>query len=242
MRIYENCYELMSEIMREVWEMGVTVHPHTMQNKNVENDLNFSTKEIINYSYCLQTLEKSEFLAVFDESSLTWRHAEFLERVNPYYVNPGKAWTIRKGIWEEFLNKHGKFDYTYNDRIDPRTRLPHIINELKKNPDTRQAVISIWNPAKDTPYIGNAIRRIPCSIYYQFLLREGKLHIVYNQRSADVVTHFGNDVWLAFSLMRYVAAQIDVKEGYLYHNIASLHCYNKDWEILKTTLTKLKTF
>jgi len=44
MRIYGNCYELMSEIFREVWEMGSIVRPNSMQNKIVKDDDNYITK------------------------------------------------------------------------------------------------------------------------------------------------------------------------------------------------------
>ena len=88
-------------------------------------------------------------------------------------------------------------------------------------------------------------RRIPCSMYYDFLIRQnGKgekvLHICYHQRSSDFVTHFGNDVYLAWRLMEYVAQEVGVKPGYLYHTIDSLHSYKKDWKYLNTNLEDLQ--
>ena len=78
-------------------------------------------------------------------------------------------------------------------------------------------------------------------MYYDFLIREnGKgekvLHICYHQRSSDFVTHFGNDVYLAWRLMEYVAKEVGVKPGYLYHTIDSLHTYQKDWDKLVSSL------
>ena len=228
MRVYEDCYELMSEIRREVYEMGTIVRPKSMQNKNIEGDINFETREILNYSYCLLTLNREEYLfngtQTDIETTKKWAIAEFNERVNPERLNPGEAWEIRKEISE--------------DEIGNRER---VIEEVLRNPDTRQGILPIWDLEKDGAYIGGR-RRVPCSMYYQLIIRENRLHIIYNQRSADVVTHFGNDVFLAWQLKEYVTQVLrskgmgDLKPGYLYHNIASLHSYRKDWDILKNCI------
>jgi len=237
MRIYSDCYELMSELFREVWEMGHIVHPNSMQNKVVKDDEQFSTKEITNYSYCLTRLHKVDFLFFADERAKEWAKAEFAERVSFDYKNPGEAWKIRKELWEQFLNRQGEFDYAYNKRM--KISLHAVINELERNPDSRQAIISIWDPKIDVYGLGG-ITRVPCSIYYQILVRDGKVNIIYNQRSADVVTHFGNDVYLAFKLMEYVAHAIGIKPGHLFHNIGSLHAYKKDWTQLKQCIKDIQ--
>lgn len=237
MRIYIDAYELVSEIYREVWEMGIIVKPNSMQNKVVVGDEDYDTKEVLNYSYCLKSLNHADYLFGFDKNSLKWANAELGERINPFTENPGRAWEIRKDVWTEFL-VDGKFEYTYSDRIHKFHGLNKIIEELNSNMDSRQCVLPIFHP-EDVDGFGGSFR-VPCSLSYQFIIREGKLHIIYTQRSADVVTHFGNDVWLAFKLMEYVANQVDIVPGYLYHNITSLHCYRKDWEKLKTGISNLQ--
>jgi len=237
MRIYADCYELMSEIFREVWEMGHIVHPMSMQNKDVSQDDEYSTKEITNYNYCLTSLKNASYLFFSDQSSLNWATSEFLERISPDYCNPGHAWELRPHIWKEFLNEDGRFDYSYNNRMWLSRQ--SAIKELKRNPDSRQAIISVWDPQIDPPNLGGK-RRVPCSIYYQILVRNGQVDIIYNQRSADVVTHFGNDVYLAWRLMDHIAEEIEYKPGFLYHNIGSLHAYKRDWPTLKQCIEDLQ--
>jgi len=237
MRIYANSYELMSEIFREVWEMGTIVHPYSMQNKIVKDDENFSTKEITNYNYCLTSLQKLRYLFFTDKRSQEWAEEEFAERVSSDYINPGKAWKIRENLWEQFLNETTRFDYSYNNRMWFSRQC--VISELERNPDSRQAIISVWDPQIDPGNLGGK-RRVPCSIYYQCLIRNGQLDIIYNQRSADVVTHFGNDVYLAWRLMEHVASEVQVSPGFLYHNIGSLHAYKKDWTTLKQCIEDIQ--
>lgn len=240
MRIYSSSYELMSEMGRELNSYGQTVKPKTYQNKNIEGNEDFVTKEIICQQYCLTSLQDPTWLFFYSRSR-EWADAEFQERIDTSdIINPGKAWELRKDLWEQFL-VNGKFDYTYNERIIHVIK--PLIRLLKDDNDTRKAVLPIFNGGMDgldTDWYDGS-RRIPCSMYYDFLIRQnGKgekvLHICYHQRSSDFVTHFGNDVYLAWRLMEYVAKEIGVKPGYLYHTIDSLHTYQKDWDKLASSL------
>lgn len=237
MRIYTNCYELMSETGRNLWEMGLIVKPKTYQNKYIGDNPEFETKELICEQYCLTTLQNEDYLFAYSNSK-DWADAEFQERITTN-VNPGKAWELRKDIWEQFL-VNGYFDYTYSERLTGT--LSYVIKLLKEDPDTRKAVIPIFNGngEVDTHYYDGS-KRIPCSMYYDFLIRENEmgekqLNICYHQRSSDFITHFGNDVYLAYKLMQYIADNLGVKPGYLIHTIDSLHVYRKDWQKLKNSL------
>lgn len=245
MRIYDDCYELMSEMGRNLWEMGFIVKPKTYQNKSIEGNDNFITKELICEQYCLTRMPDPEFLFTYTKCR-EWADLEFQERISNMECNPGEAWKLRKDVWEEFLNDEGKFDYTYSERMF--LNLPRLIDLLKSDNDTRKAVLPIFNGnyEDDTDYY-NGKKRIPCSMYYDFLVRENQkgekvLNICYHQRSSDFITHFGNDVYLAWKLMEFVANRIGVKAGYLYHTIDSIHSYKKDWILLKTSLNDLRGY
>lgn len=252
MRIYSNPYELMSETARNLYEMGTEVKPKTYQNKNIEGKDEYITKELICEQYCLTHMDDSSPLFVFTKSK-DWADAEFAERVSGKMINPGEAWKLRKDVWEEFLSKDRYFDYTYAERINSIvyfkgktiTKLGAVIELLKNDQDTRKAILNIYGEDGQTDdcdanYLSGE-HRIPCSMYYDFLVRENakgekQLNICYHQRSSDFVTHFGNDVYLAWKLMEYVAREIKIKPGYLYHTIDSLHSYKKDWLKLKTSI------
>ena len=239
MRIYDDCYQLMSEMMRDVWEMGQTVAPNSYQNKIIKGDEEFLTKEFQNYTYTLTSLKKEKALFFFTGDSVKdWAKREFSERIaGNDFKNPGEAWKTRPEVWTQFLNSNQEFDYTYNERI--RASLDEILRELVLNPDTRQAWMPIFWPG-DTEYLGGK-RRIPCSLGYFFSVRDGQLNMTYIQRSADLVTHLGNDIYLAWQMMDYVARYIFVKPGFLTHMIFSLHAYKKDWPALEKGLSTMKS-
>lgn len=255
MRIYSSAYELMSETGRNLWEMGAEVKPKTYQNKVIEGNDEFITKELICEQYCLTSLGDENILFLFDPRSREWTDEEFRERVDHstvWGINPGNAWALRKDLWEQFLNEKVMFDYTYNERMRYASAIASdegdgdnlwsVINQLKGDHQTRKAVLPIFG-LEDVSNIGGG-KRMPCSMYYDFLIREvngvEQVNITYHQRSADFVTHFGNDVYLAWKLMEYVANTLGIKPGYLYHTIDSLHSYKKDWVKLKTSVGEFK--
>lgn len=259
MRIYGNAYELMSEMGRNIYEMGCEVKPKTYQNKVIDGKEEFATKELICEQYCLLWLPDPEYLFIHTKCK-DWADAEFKERISGECINPGDAWKLRKGVWEEFLTDNGIFDYTYAERMNQTvlfqnryyTKLDAIVKLLKEDPDTRKAILDIYGVyngtdspihIEDQDHLDGK-KRIPCSMYYDFLIRanasgEKQLNICYHQRSSDFITHFGNDVYLAWRLMEYVAEQVGVKPGYLYHTIDSIHVYRKDLDKLKLCVEDL---
>lgn len=224
MRIYMNWNEAYEEIKRDLAEMGIDVFPKTMQDKNVEGNPDYATKELQNYCYTILNA-KSEDVKPF--SVQPWADAEFEERINPSGdVNPGKAWELRKDVWTEYMHD-GKMAYSYNERIWRNNQLNKIIKRLKEDHDSRQLWLSIWDCNEDPDKLGG-ISRVPCSLGYNFQFREGKLNIHYVMRSCDFNTHFCNDVYLGIKLLEYVAKECNMEVGNFTHTMFSLHVYKKD--------------
>jgi len=220
MRIYQNFKEAHNEVKRDLAEMGIRVHPHSYQNKNIKDDPAFETVELQNYMYCV-TQPRLEDLT----PTQPWADAEFEERISRDPVNPGEAWKLRPDVWEQFINDSGRFDYTYGGRLS--TQYKEIINELKFNPDSRQLYLGVWDRVLDSRGIGGW-RRIPCTLGYLFQARQGQLHMTYLMRSSDFITHFQNDVYLAFKMQCWIAGQAGIPVGRFTHYMGSLHVFQKD--------------
>ena len=225
MRLFNDAFEMVREVERDLGEMGIRVHPDTMQDKVVAGDKDYETLELQAYGYTLTKLDMPNLCKMVDYlgGNLEWADAEFSDRVNSSYINPGTAHKLLP-VWAEFL-RDGQFSYTYNERF--REQLPVIIRELTLRPNTRQAVMTMFDRHQDMNNLGGK-DRVPCSLSYQFYIRGGMLHMIYTMRSCDFLTHFVHDVYLSSKLLMYVAEQLGVKVGYLTHFMGSLHAYQKD--------------
>lgn len=59
--------EMISEIKRDLVEMGQPISTYSMQNKIIEGNKDYETKEITNYSFCLSDLDNIEEIMNYEE-------------------------------------------------------------------------------------------------------------------------------------------------------------------------------
>ena len=226
MRIFKSFADMRGEVLRDLVELGTEIKSYSVQNQIVKYADQYDMKEIIGYCYRLDRWDDLYTPPNFYPEDHNYIEAEMGDRLSPYLRNPGASWQIRKEVWDHMRNDDGKFDYTYNERF--RTQYENILDELGRRPNTRQAVMTVYESRDQKGYGGKF--RIPCSLTYQFLKRNLKLHLIYNMRSCDYFTHFKFDVALAIKLMEHTAAVIECDPGTLTHTIGSFHCFRKDWE------------
>jgi len=229
MRIFDDAVEMRREVERDLFEMGVRYQSKTVQDKHVEDDPDFRTIELFGYSYSLTNFGGVKDMVKDSGKNLRWAETEAADRFESSLiscVNPGFAVTFDFARWEPFM-REGLLSYSYAERI--RLQLPYVIHELKSRPETRQAVITIYDQHQDLMNFGGK-DRVPCSIAYQLVLRNGELSMVYFQRSCDFLEFFPTDVFLAVRLLEHVACQINSNCGRMIHSIGSLHAFAKDLE------------
>lgn len=223
MRVYTDFTLALNEIKRDLAELSIEVQPQTMQDKFVGDDPSYLTKELQNYDYRvleprLQDLETSGMV------HLAWCREEWEER-RLGGLNPGIAWLERPEVWKEFLHD-GRFAYTYSMRMGGH-HLSSLIEELKTHPESRQLFLPVWDRREDREKLGG-YGRVPCSLGYWFILRQGRLDMTYLQRSCDYATHLANDLYLATKLLFHVSEKAGVTPGNLVHWVGSMHIYSKD--------------
>lgn len=102
-------------------------------------------------------------------------------------------------------------------------QLPYVIENLRKDPDSRQAVLTIWQQSPP------ATRDVPCTIALQFLRRGGKLHAVATMRSNDAWLGLPYDLFTFTRIQAYVAAALNIPVGTYTHQAASLHLYEANF-------------
>lgn len=228
MRIFGGLLEAHKEIERDLFEVGVWISGYSYQDKVVEGDEGFDFMELSPYVYSLTEWKDKNELIEKLKLSAQWMFVEFTERVSGDPINPGTAWEWRRNVWEEFIEDTGKFAYTYAARFAKMQQLPRVAAELKKHPQTRQAIVGVHDHVWDIIKMG-AHGRIPCSMFYQFMIRNGALNMHYVMRSCDFHTHWAYDALLGIRLLEWMALQINRPVGIFTHIITSLHGFRKDF-------------
>lgn len=225
MRFYVDFAEAKNEIKRDLAELSIEVQPETMQDKYVADRPEFMTKELQNYSY---TVQNPDYVLI-EDANWDWVKAEWEERLIGG-LNPGRSWKERKDVWESFLERseprYPRFSYTYSERMGG-SHIEKVVDELRTHPHSRQLWLPVWYPNDENR---RGERRVPCSLGYWFVMREGALHITYVMRSCDFATHWSNDIALASLLLHHVAQRAELKVGHFTQFIGSFHVYQKDVE------------
>lgn len=111
----------------------------------------------------------------------------------------------------------------YGPRL--RYQLDSLVELLRREPDTRRAVLVIWRE-DDLTHDGDR----PCTLTLQFLIRDDALHMIVTMRSQDVWLGVPYDVFMFSQLQRSLARQLGATVGPYVHNVGSLHLYDRDLE------------
>jgi len=138
----------------------------------------------------------------------------------------------------EFMEGKGEkldeFAYTYHERIFKRwgNQPEKIISALKKNPNTRRALINLWDPASD---IGSSSP--PCLDFIWFVVRnkEIEMHVVYRSHHIATVTRDGKlmegegafvpNLFALATLQEKISKELKIKRGPLVLTDFSGHLY-----------------
>lgn len=122
--------------------------------------------------------------------------------------------------------------------------LNDLVKSLAANPLSRQEWFPIFHPEDVGQVVGG---RKPCSLGYQFWVRNKQLHCYYPLRSCDFMHHMPDDIYLTIRLMLWVLGKCqgislaqsteepesdywaDVKMGTLTMHCTSLHVFANDF-------------
>lgn len=126
--------------------------------------------------------------------------------------------------FDRFKEDDGSFWGAYGIRI--ANQLEHIVRKLKNDPDTRQAIITLWNPDLDNE--DPPRRDHPCTIALGFRIINDTLRLNVLMRSSDAWLGIPYD-WFQFtSLQLSVAHVLGITPGLYTHTTWSLHLYEQD--------------
>lgn len=154
---------------------------------------------------------------------------EFVERIKAdeaFAKEYGDLGPVYGYQWRHWPGRDGK-------EID---QLRDVVDQIKKNPNSRRLIVSAWNPA-DIEEMAKA-GLPPCHCLYQFYVANGKLSCQLYQRSCD--TFLGVPFNIAsYSLLTMMIAQAcDLEPGEFVWTGGDTHLYSNHFEQVREQLSR----
>lgn len=133
--------------------------------------------------------------------------------------------------WRNFGAKYVSYDKEPEGKgVD---QLKYVVETLKNNPSDRRMIVMAWNPV-DKPRMALP----PCHFCFQVTVTNGKLNLMWNQRSVDVALGLPFNIASYALLLHLLAKESGLKEGRLVGFLADTHIYSNHVEGLKEQLTR----
>ena len=110
-------------------------------------------------------------------------------------------------------------------------QLAWAIDQLKTNPQSRRIIVNAWNPQQLTD-----MALVPCHYSFQLLCNNGRLDLLWNQRSVDTFLGLPFNIASYGLLLELIAKECNLEVGKLIGFLADVHIYVNHKEQLNTQL------
>lgn len=166
----------------------------------------------------------------------------WLPRAKDYSDNPESNRPTWRAGYPERLRMYGKAPGIYGG-VD---QLRYVYDQLKADPNSRQAVAVLWNPMEDDFDLGGRELLVTkdkcCSNLLNFIIRDGKLDLTFYMRSNDLIFGMTGINFYEFSVIQeLMAGALGVEVGTLYYIANSLQVYERHYEKAKQLALSLMT-
>ena len=150
---------------------------------------------------------------------------------------------LHSHIWDQWANEEGtigkaygyqlgkKYEFKTKEGIKVMDQVDYVLYLLKHDQSSRRIMTNLFNheELKD-------MELEPCAYGTQWLVKEGKLHLILNQRSQDMLTANGWNL-MQYAALQYMFAQVSGLEvGTLTHNIGDCHIYDRHIPLVEKLL------
>ena len=151
-----------------------------------------------------------------------------------------KVSELNSHIWDQWADEKGtigkaygyqmakKYDFKTKEGIKNLDQVDYMLYLLKNDQASRRVMTNIFNfeDLKD-------MNLEPCAYGTQWLVKGGKLHLILNQRSQDMLAANGWNTMQYAALLHMVAQCAGLKPGTLTHNIGDCHIYDRHIPLIK---------
>ena len=186
------------------------------------------TKEIMGYQGRLENIWKNILYNPIRKFSMSYACAEML-----WYLSGTDDVELIKQYAPSYVNYTEDGVHAWGAYGKRWATVPHqidlIYDILSQDPDSRQAIMAIYQ-AEDLIAVHDGGKKdIPCTLTLQFLLREDKLNLITNMRSNDAWLGLPYDIFCFSTLQRILADMLQVGYGIYIHQSGSEHLYQKNY-------------
>jgi thymidylate synthase len=133
----------------------------------------------------------------------------------------------------QWRNFGGTYQNYWNGSDDGIDQLAALVRTLKSNPDDRRMIVSAWNPLD--------LHRMalpPCHYAFQVTVINGKLNLLWNQRSVDVALGLPFNIASYGLLLHLLALESGFEPGKLVGFLADTHIYENHLDGINEQLTR----
>lgn len=141
---------------------------------------------------------------------------------------------LNSHIWDQWADEQGsigkaygyqlakKYPFKTKEGIKEMDQVDYVLYLLKNDSSSRRIMTNIFNheELKD-------MKLEPCAYGTQWLVKEGKLHLILNQRSQDMLAANGWNIMQYAALLHMFAQCSGLKVGTITHNIGDCHIYDR---------------
>lgn len=124
----------------------------------------------------------------------------------------------------EYVWNENRINKNPTDNFNPKNpgidQVQNAIYKLKNSPNDRRILVSAWNPA--------AIPQMalpPCHVMHQLVVRDGKLSLIWTQRSCDMFLGVPYNIASYALLLLLYAKEAGLKPGMLKGELHDAHIY-----------------
>jgi len=133
--------------------------------------------------------------------------------------------------WRHYNAKYENWDTDYAGQgVD---QLKNLLELIKKDPSSRRMLVCAWNPT-----MMDQMALPPCHYNFQVTVIDGKLNLMWNQRSVDVMLGLPFNIASYALLLHLLAKETGLKEGKLVGFLGDTHIYSNHVEGAKEQLSR----
>ena len=142
--------------------------------------------------------------------------------LGPIYGKQWRNWTSQK------------FDVAKgNGYLLEIDQIAKLIVDLKKNPDSRRLMVSAWNVGEL-----DEMTLPPCHYGFQCYVQDGKLSLMWNQRSVDTFLGLPFNIASYATLLLLLCEETGLKPGELIGNLGDVHLYKNHIQQAKEQIVR----